>query len=96
MSRRRDPNGIRGWLGHAPLNPTNRYAKITMRMKTEAMKLVRTDRLAQLDSWQSAMARRCLTAELVNQSVMNTHRLRLRSVAAFGAGGFPVAHAGQS
>ena len=34
-----DINVIRGWLGHASLNTTNRYAEITMRMKTEAMKL---------------------------------------------------------
>ena len=34
-----DVNVIRGWLGHASLNTTNRYAEITMRMKTEAMTL---------------------------------------------------------
>lgn len=34
-----DVNVIRGWLGHVSLNTTNRYAEITMRMKTEAMKL---------------------------------------------------------
>jgi integrase/recombinase XerD len=34
-----DVNVIRGWLGHASLNTTNRYAEITMRMKTEALKL---------------------------------------------------------
>ncbi|MEK7425284.1 MAG: tyrosine-type recombinase/integrase [Actinomycetota bacterium] len=34
-----DVNVIRGWLGHVSLNSTNRYAEITMRMKTEAMKL---------------------------------------------------------
>jgi hypothetical protein len=32
-------NVIRDWLGHASLNTTNRYAEITMPMKTEAMKL---------------------------------------------------------
>jgi integrase/recombinase XerD len=32
-------NVIRGWLGHVSLNTTNRYAEITMRMKTEAMAL---------------------------------------------------------
>ena len=34
-----DVNVIRGWLGHVSLNTTNRYAEITMRLKTEAMKL---------------------------------------------------------
>jgi site-specific recombinase XerD len=34
-----DVNVIRGWLGHASLNTTHRYAEITMRMKTEAMTL---------------------------------------------------------
>lgn len=34
-----DINVIRGWLGHASLDTTNRYAEITMRLKTEAMKL---------------------------------------------------------
>jgi site-specific recombinase XerD len=34
-----DVNVIRGWLGHVSLNTTNRYAEITMRMKTEAMTL---------------------------------------------------------
>jgi integrase/recombinase XerD len=34
-----DVNVIRGWLGHVSLNTTNRYAEITMRMKTDAMKL---------------------------------------------------------
>jgi integrase/recombinase XerD len=34
-----DINVIRGWMGHVSLNTTNRYAEITMRMKTEAMKL---------------------------------------------------------
>jgi integrase/recombinase XerD len=32
-------NVIRGWLGHASLNTTNRYAEITVRMKEEALKL---------------------------------------------------------
>lgn len=31
-------NVIRGWLGHANLNTTNRYAEITARMKAEALK----------------------------------------------------------
>ena len=31
-------NVIRGWLGHANLNTTNRYAEITVRMKEEALK----------------------------------------------------------
>lgn len=34
-----DVNVIRGWLGHVSLNTTNRYAEITLHMKTEAMKL---------------------------------------------------------
>ena len=34
-----DVNVIRGWLGHASLNTTHRYAEITMRMKTAAMQL---------------------------------------------------------
>lgn len=32
-------NVIRGWLGHANLETTNRYAEITLRMKAEALKL---------------------------------------------------------
>jgi site-specific recombinase XerD len=32
-------NVIRGWLGHASLETTNRYAEITIRMKAEALKL---------------------------------------------------------
>jgi site-specific recombinase XerD len=32
-------NVIRGWLGHVSLNTTNRYAEITLRMKTEALNL---------------------------------------------------------
>ncbi|MBL0598021.1 site-specific integrase [Aeromonas jandaei] len=32
-------NVIRGWLGHVNLETTNRYAEITLRMKTEALKL---------------------------------------------------------
>jgi integrase/recombinase XerD len=32
-------NVIRGWLGHVSLETTNRYAKITERMKEAAMKL---------------------------------------------------------
>ena len=32
-------NVIRGWLGHVSLNTTNRYAEITIRMKTDALKL---------------------------------------------------------
>jgi site-specific recombinase XerD len=38
-----DVNVIRGWLGHASLNTTHRYAEITMRMKTAAMKLCAPD-----------------------------------------------------
>jgi site-specific recombinase XerD len=34
-----DVNVIRGWLGHVSLTTTNRYAEITMRMKTEATRL---------------------------------------------------------
>lgn len=30
-----EPNVIRGWLGHVSLETTNRYAEITLRMKTE-------------------------------------------------------------
>lgn len=32
-------NVIRGWLGHASLDTTNRYAEITARMKEDALKL---------------------------------------------------------
>ncbi len=32
-------NVIRGWLGHVSLTTTNRYAEITLRMKTEALTL---------------------------------------------------------
>jgi site-specific recombinase XerD len=32
-------NVIRGWLGHVSLTTTNRYAEITLRMKTEALEL---------------------------------------------------------
>ena len=32
-------NVIRGWLGHAKLDTTNRYAEITTRMKAEALRL---------------------------------------------------------
>ena len=34
-----DVNVIRGWLGHANLSTTNRYAEITIRMKAEAVRL---------------------------------------------------------
>ena len=34
-----EPNVIRGWLGHVSLETTNRYAEITLRMKTEALEL---------------------------------------------------------
>lgn len=34
-----DVNVIRGWLGHVSLNTTHRYAEITLRMKSEALKL---------------------------------------------------------
>lgn len=32
-----EPNVIRGWLGHAGLETTNRYAEITLRMKQKAL-----------------------------------------------------------
>ena len=32
-------NVIRGWLGHVRLETTNRYAEITIRMKTDALEL---------------------------------------------------------
>ncbi len=51
-----DVNVIRGWLGHVSLNTTNRYAQITLRMKTEAMKLCAPDgsdaRKSQKAAWQ--------------------------------------------
>jgi site-specific recombinase XerD len=51
-----DVNVIRGWLGHVSLNTTNRYAEITLRMKTEAMKLCAPDgsdaRKSQKAAWQ--------------------------------------------
>jgi integrase/recombinase XerD len=34
-----DINVVRGWLGHANLTTTNRYAEITTRMKAEAIRL---------------------------------------------------------
>ena len=34
-----DVNVIRGWLGHANLSTTNRYAEITIRMKAEAIQM---------------------------------------------------------
>ena len=30
-------NVIRAWLGHVSLETTNRYAELTLRMKTEAL-----------------------------------------------------------
>jgi site-specific recombinase XerD len=46
-----DVNVIRGWLGHVSLNTTHRYAEITMRMKTDAMKLCAPSRAAAPASW---------------------------------------------
>ena len=34
-----DINVVRGWLGHANLVTTNRYAEITTRLKSEAIRL---------------------------------------------------------
>lgn len=34
-----DVNVIRGWLGHAQLETTNRYAEITLRLKEEALRV---------------------------------------------------------
>lgn len=50
-------NVIRGWLGHANLNTTNRYAEITARMKEEALKtcelpLAVTDHGSKTPTWQ--------------------------------------------
>jgi site-specific recombinase XerD len=50
-------NVIRGWLGHANLNTTNRYAEITARMKEEALKtcelpLAVTDQRSSKPAWQ--------------------------------------------
>ena len=46
-----DVNVIRGWLGHVSLNTTNRYAEITMRMKTEAMTLCAPKRSGSAAPW---------------------------------------------
>jgi integrase/recombinase XerD len=35
-----DVNVIRGWLGHVSLATTHRYAEISLRMKTDALKIV--------------------------------------------------------
>lgn len=47
-----DVNVIRGWLGHASLNTTNRYAEITMRMKTAAMQLCAPAGSGHVPPWQ--------------------------------------------
>jgi integrase/recombinase XerD len=47
-----DVNVIRGWLGHASLNTTNRYAEITMRMKTAAMQLCAPAGSGHIPPWQ--------------------------------------------
>jgi site-specific recombinase XerD len=44
-------NVIRGWLGHVSLETTNRYAELTLRAKSEAL------RVCQLDSRTSAVPR---------------------------------------
>jgi site-specific recombinase XerD len=44
-------NVIRGWLGHVSLNTTNRYAEITMRMKTEAMALCAPSGASSAEPW---------------------------------------------
>jgi site-specific recombinase XerD len=51
-------NVIRGWLGHANLNTTNRYAEITARMKEEALKtceppVALADRGSRKPVWQN-------------------------------------------
>jgi integrase/recombinase XerD len=46
-------NLIRGWLGHASLNTTHRYAKITMRMKTEAMAQCSSTGSSKLTPWNN-------------------------------------------
>jgi len=47
-----EPNVIRGWLGHVSLNTTDRYAEITMRMKTEAMSLCTPDGTSSAAPWR--------------------------------------------
>lgn len=51
-------NVIRGWLGHVSLETTNRYAEITIRMKTEALKLCEPQALGQArkPGWQGDAA----------------------------------------
>ena len=44
-------NLIRGWLGHVDVNTTQRYAEITMRMKTEAMTLCSPTGSSKLTPW---------------------------------------------
>ena len=34
---------IRGWLGHVSLDTTNRYAELTLRAKTEALRACEID-----------------------------------------------------
>jgi integrase/recombinase XerD len=48
-----DVNVIRGWLGHVSLNTTNRYAEITMHMKTEAMRLCAPTTTRNAAPWKS-------------------------------------------
>jgi integrase/recombinase XerD len=51
-------NVIRGWLGHVNLETTNRYAEITIRMKSEALKLCDplAARIPRKPTWQSDTA----------------------------------------
>jgi integrase/recombinase XerD len=44
-------NLIRGWLGHVDVSTTQRYAEITMRMKTEAMALCSPKGSSQVTLW---------------------------------------------
>jgi hypothetical protein len=44
-------NLIGGWLGHASLKTTHRYAEITMRMKTAAMALCSPTGSSKLTPW---------------------------------------------
>jgi integrase/recombinase XerD len=47
-----DVNVIRGWLGHANLATTNRYAEITIRMKAEALRLCELGRHTGPGTWR--------------------------------------------
>jgi len=60
-------NVIRGWLGHANLNTTNRYAEITAQMKAEALKtcelpLAVTDQGSKTPAWQDDAVLNWLTS----------------------------------